>query len=158
MRLFDEHRCELVLFAGDLVSTICVPPLRGLSCPVVAFFGDNEGNRIGLQSGFSIVGTLDDLPRFYDAQDGTRFVIVHTLRQLCGQAGEFDVAVYGHTHQPRVHRDEAGRLLINPGEAGGWSFGRPTVALLETTDQEVTFVPLDSEEQDLTERRHPDKE
>lgn len=140
--LFNEKRCELVLFAGDLISTICVPPLRKLRCPVVAAYGDNEGNRVGLQSGFSIVGTLSDPPVLHEAQDGTRFVIVHMLRQLRGFDLEFDIAIYGHSHRPRVHHDSFGRLFINPGETGGWSFGNPTVALLETATNHVEILPL----------------
>ena len=32
--LFNQRGCELVLFAGDLVSTITIPPLRALKCPL----------------------------------------------------------------------------------------------------------------------------
>ena len=57
VQVFNDAECEYVLFAGDLVSTFAVPPLRRLGCPLVAAFGDSEGNRIGLQAGFSILGT-----------------------------------------------------------------------------------------------------
>ena len=30
VRMFNEHHCACVLFAGDLVSTFAVPPLRKL--------------------------------------------------------------------------------------------------------------------------------
>ena len=45
---FNQAGCEVVLFAGDLVSTFAVPPLRRLQCPFVGCFGDNEGNKICL--------------------------------------------------------------------------------------------------------------
>lgn len=141
VELFNGAGCEVVLFAGDLVSTMCVPPLRKLRCPIVAAFGDNEGNKVGLRSGFSIVGTIGEPPVEYQAPDGTRFVIVHMLRQLRGYDRPFDVAVYAHTHKPRI-RCEGGRLLLNPGEASGWTFGRPTVALLDTRDKRVRIVHL----------------
>lgn len=42
-----------------------------------------------------------------------------------------DILVYGHTHQALVARDEAGRLLVNPGAAGPRRFNlRPSVAKL----------------------------
>ena len=43
---FNRAECEYVIFAGDFVSTIAVPPLRNLTCPLVGCFGDNEGNKV----------------------------------------------------------------------------------------------------------------
>ncbi len=140
---FNDASCELVIFAGDLVSTIAVPPLRALRCPLVGCFGDNEGNKVGLLSGLSIVtSAFGEPPVFYNGDDGTKFVITHMERQLRNVDQYYDVAVFGHTHKPRVRRGEAGQLLINPGETGGWSFGRPTVALLDTETSNVDIVDL----------------
>ena len=38
---FNRRECDLVLFAGDLVSTFAIPPLRKLKCRLIASFGDN---------------------------------------------------------------------------------------------------------------------
>lgn len=146
VRMFNERRCACVLFAGDLVSTFAVPPLRKLSCPFFGCYGDNEGNRPGLQAGMRIVGPLRDAPALYTLADGTRAVLVHMERQLRSFAEPFDVAVCGHTHKPRLARDEHGRLWINPGETSGWTFGRPTVALLETETMEAEIVPVEGDE------------
>jgi putative phosphoesterase len=139
---FNAEQVEVVLFAGDMVSTIAVPPLRKLKARVVACFGDNEGNKIGMRAGFQFVGKIDDAPVHYVANDGTRIVIVHMKRQLRGVTQDYDIAIVGHTHKPRVEHDEAGRLMINPGETSGWSFGRPTIAVLETTTREVQILDL----------------
>ena len=139
---FNAARCDLVLFAGDLVSTFAVPPLRKLNCPLVGCFGDNEGNKVGLLSGFALVGQMGEPPVRYTAHDGTRFMICHMKRQLRGQADDWDIAVFGHTHKPRVQQDDLGRLLINPGETSGWTFGRPTIVLLETTTRRTEIVSL----------------
>jgi hypothetical protein len=139
---FNARKCEVVLFAGDLVSTFAVPPLRKLECPFVGCFGDNEGNRVGLLSGMKIIGRLEEAPVRYQSPDGRRFVIVHMLTQARGLDEPFDVLVYGHTHKPSVRRDEAGRLLINPGETSGWTFGRPTIAMLESDTMEVELIDL----------------
>jgi len=138
----NEAKCELVLFAGDLVSTFAVPPLRKLQCPLVGCFGDNEGNKVGLLAGFALVGQIGEPPVRYTAADGTRFIICHMQRQLRGQPDDWDIAVFGHTHKPRVRQDELGRLLINPGETSGWTFGQPTIAVLETSTREVEIVSL----------------
>jgi putative phosphoesterase len=144
--LFNSHGCEAALFAGDLVSTFAVPPLRKLNCPLFACFGDNEGNKSGLRGGFSIIGEINEAPAAYVLQDGTRVVIAHMERQLRGYEGEFDVAVFGHTHKPHVFRDDAGRLWINPGETSGWTYGNPTVALLDTTSQSVEIIAIPKDE------------
>lgn len=44
VKRFTQAECAGVLLAGDLVSTIVVPPLRALRCPFVGCFGDNKGN------------------------------------------------------------------------------------------------------------------
>lgn len=141
--LFNRLECRCVLFAGDLVSTFAVPPLRRLSCPLYGCFGDNEGNKIGLVGGMRVIGEIRDAPAEYTLDDGTRVVLVHMERQLEGYPGDFEIAVYGHTHRPHVKRDSQGRLFINPGETSGWTFGQPSVALLETTTQEVEILPID---------------
>ncbi len=140
---FNAAECQLVLFAGDLVSTFAVPPLRKLKCPFVGCFGDNEGNKIGLMSGYASVGHMAEPPVRFTAADGTRFIICHMKRQLRGEADDWDIAIFGHTHKPRIERDEHNRLLINPGETSGWTFGRPTIVLLETTTQSFQIVDLD---------------
>jgi putative phosphoesterase len=139
---FNASGCELVLFAGDLVSTFAVPPLRKLKCPFVGCFGDNEGNKPGLLAGIGIVGVLAEAPLRYTAPDGTRFLICHMERQARGVTDDFDIFIFGHTHKPSVRRDEAGRLLLNPGETSGWTFRRPTIALLETQGKKVEIVEL----------------
>jgi len=139
---FNAEQVEVVLFAGDIVSTIAVPPLKKLNCRVVACFGDNEGNKIGLRAGFQLVGEIHEAPVRYTACDGTRILMAHMKRQLRGLDEEFDIQIVGHTHRARVDRDEQGRLLINPGETSGWSFGRPTIALLETTTREARIIDL----------------
>jgi uncharacterized protein len=142
--VFNDAGCDKVLFAGDLVSTFCTPPLRKLQCKIVGCFGDNEGNRPGLLAGFSILGTLAEPPVFWTSDDGLRFVIVHMERQLRGLEQDFDICIYGHTHKPRTLLDDRGRLFLNPGETSGWTFGAPTVMLMETATKEVRIVPLNT--------------
>jgi putative phosphoesterase len=140
---FNAAGCELVLFAGDLVSTFAVPPLRKLKCPFVGCFGDNEGNKIGLMSGYASVGQMGEPPVRHTTADGTRFIVCHMQRQLRGQADDWDIAIFGHTHKPRITRDELDRLLINPGETSGWTFGRATIVLLDTGTQKTDVIDLE---------------
>jgi putative phosphoesterase len=139
--LFNAVHCEHVLFVGDLVSPIALPPFRKLSCKMTGCFGDNEGNRPGILSGIAIIGTIDEAPVACEL-DGLRFVLVHSLDQLQGYTESFDVAVYSHTHRAKSQQDTKGRWFINPGEAGGWVFGKPTVGIFDTTESAVEIVDL----------------
>jgi uncharacterized protein len=142
VQVFNAAQCELVVFAGDLVSSFAVPPLRELNCRVIACFGDNEGNKIGVAAGMKIIGTLGEPPFGFQTTDGRRVLLTHMDRSLRDLDGDFDVAIYAHTHKPSITRDERGRLFINPGETSGWSYGKPTVALLDTTTMEARIVSL----------------
>ena len=142
VREFNHRACDVVPFAGDLVSTIAVPPLRKLNCPLVGCFGDNEGNRVGLCGGMRVVGRLEEAPVYHETPDGLRFAIVHMMSQTRAIKQPFDVLVYGHTHKPSIRHDRAGRLLVNPGETSGWTFGRPTIAVLDTDTMHVELVDL----------------
>lgn len=130
--LFNAHNCELVIFAGDLVSSFAVPPLRVLKCPVIGCFGDNEGNKTGVSAGFRILGELGEPPFGVRLADGTRVLITHQRRQVAIEHSEFEVCIFAHSHRAEIFRDAQGRLMVNPGETSGWSFGKPSVAILET--------------------------
>jgi putative phosphoesterase len=146
--LFNQRGCELVVFAGDLVSTFAIPPLRKLNCPVVASFGDNEGNRRGVQAGMSILGPVADPPFGFRAADGTRFLVTHQrelLRRAGSEADSVDgaqIVIYAHTHRPRIERDARGRLWINPGETSGWTYRDPTVVVFDSGTQDAELIHL----------------
>jgi putative phosphoesterase len=140
--LFNSERCDLVLLAGDFVSPLVVPSMRKLTCPVVACFGDNDGNQIGIAGGMKIVGTLAHSPMCHQAKDGTRIAMAHQLNDLRDCLGEADIIVFAHTHRPSVVKDRHERLFVNPGEVGGWMFRRPSVAIVETASKEARIVNL----------------
>jgi hypothetical protein len=142
VRVFNQHGCELVVFAGDLVSSFAVPPLRELKCNVIACFGDNEGNKTGVAAGMKIIGILGEPPFGFKTPDGRRVLLTHMDRSLRDLDGEFDVAIYAHTHKPSITHDVQGRLFINPGETSGWSYGKPSVALFDTVTMEARIVSL----------------
>lgn len=144
---FNRQKCDLVVFAGDFVSTFVTPPLRKLKCPFWACFGDNDGNKRGLKNGTSLIGWIAEPPFGFVTPDGVRFLVTHMLRDLRGIAGDCHVVVYAHTHKPNIRRDDHGRLLVNPGETSGWTFRKPSIAIVETrplTAQIVDLPPMPS--------------
>ena len=147
VEVFNDAGCELVVFAGDLVSSFAVPPLRQLRCKVIGCFGDNEGNKPGVTAGMRIIGTIGEPPFGFKTPDGRKILLAHMDRSLTGLEGEFDVAIFAHSHKPSITRDEEGRLFINPGETSGWSHGRPSVALLDTSTLQARIVMLRSSDE-----------
>jgi uncharacterized protein len=61
---FNKERVELMLFAGDLVSTISVHPLRRLQSPLVGCLDDNERIKFGLLTVIRVAEQLSDPPYF----------------------------------------------------------------------------------------------
>ena len=141
----NAHHCELALFAGDLVSTFAIPPLRKLACPMLASFGDNEGNKVGVSGGMEILGQIGEPPFGVQVADGTRILVTHQWELVRDHLDGADVVVYAHTHRAKIGADEKGRLLINPGEVSGWSFGRPSIAILDTSTRSAHHVWRDSD-------------
>ena len=139
---FNNQKCDLVIFAGDLVSPMAVPPLRKLRCPLVACFGDNDGNKVGIAGGMRIVGDLGEPPFGIRTADGTRILVTHVLEQLRELVDGADVVVSAHTHRASIQQDEAGRLFVNPGETSGWTFRKPSIAILETSPISARLVAL----------------
>ena len=46
----------------------------------------------------------------------------------------FFLIIYGHTHRPEI-MNVGGALVVNPGECGGWVYGKSTVALCDLESQ-----------------------
>lgn len=139
---FNAAGCKLVLFAGDLVSPLAVPPLRKLTGQLIACFGDNDGNKIGIAGGFRICGTLGEPPFGITTSDGTRILLTHQLEHVRGLIDDANVVVFAHTHRHSIAHDAHGRLFLNPGETSGWNYRQPTIAILETDPLEAQIINL----------------
>jgi putative phosphoesterase len=139
---FNALGCDLVVFAGDFVSTFALPPLRKLACPMIASFGDNEGNRIGIRGGMRVIGEIGTPPFGFRADDGTRILVTHQFELVRDVVDGADVVIYAHTHKPNIQRDDSGRLYINPGETSGWTYRHPTIALLDTASRTAEIIEL----------------
>lgn len=140
--VFNRLGCDLVLFAGDFVSPLVIPPLRKLICPLIACFGDNDGNRTGIMGGMRVVGTLAEPPVGVRLPDGTKVLLTHELSRLKGQLDGAEIVIWAHSHKPSIAHDSAGRLLLNPGETSGWVFRKPSVAWFDSRTRQAEIIPL----------------
>jgi len=140
--LFNALECGVILLAGDFVSPLVVPSMRRFTCPVIACYGDNDGNQIGIAGGMKIVGTLGHPPMCWKSRDGVKFLMAHQLDGLRDVIEGSDVVVFAHTHRPSIATDRHGRVFINPGEVGGWMFRKPTVAIFDTESRVAEILDL----------------
>jgi uncharacterized protein len=123
---------ELILHAGDVGGPSVLEQL-GRIAPVEAVSGNVDDRRdpalrrarVVIAGGITIhVSHGDELGRPTPAL---------ALARYSG-----NVVVFGHTHRAVVHRDETGRLAVNPGAAGPRRFDvQPSVARLTIVDGAV---------------------
>ncbi len=141
---FNSVGVEAVLHCGDFVSPFSLFPFTGLKCgKLYMVFGNNDGEKLGIKElAAQNRWTLGKPPMELEIH-GKKVVMLHEPDALNNlrAGGEHRVIAYGHTHRPVVEK-ENGRLIINPGEGGGWTSGRPTLAVadLETMEAEIRAI------------------
>ncbi len=139
--LFNEIGVDLVVHAGDFIAPFAIDPLADLNCSVVGVFGNNDGERVVLAKKFEAIGEVH--PNLASTSLGdTKIAVMHypELAIPIAKSGEFDIVVYGHTHKIDIQKEES--LLLNPGETGGWTTGKATVAVVEIGTLEATIHEL----------------
>lgn len=139
--LFNQREVGMVFHAGDFISPFTADDFSRLKCKMTMVFGNNDGERIGLHHTFSKIGTIGTGPKKCEYH-GKRFVLMHepTCIDELSTGHQADVIIYGHTHEIDIRKGDT--LIINPGEAGGWTTGRATVALLDLTTMDVEIEEI----------------
>ncbi len=128
VRFFEDQAVEHILHAGDYCAPFALKRLLQTRIPVDGVFGNCDGEREGLAK---LLPSLARGPKHLEL-GGQKFCLVHDRARLAHEDIEAsDILLVGHTHEPEVQRQE-GRLVVNPGECGGWLTGRCTVAVIDT--------------------------
>jgi putative phosphoesterase len=141
VELFNSEGVELVIHAGDFIAPFVVAAMGDLKCRVVGVFGNNDGERIGLAARFAEVGEVH--PNLASVEVGGRKIAAMHYPELAepiAKSGEYDVVIYGHTHEIDVRKE--GVLIVNPGETSGWTTGRSTVAIVDLDSLEAEIRDL----------------
>jgi putative phosphoesterase len=106
-------------------------------------YGNNDGDKkaLSIKSNCLIV----DHPYRYDLSN-IRMIITHELEDVQDVLGmierqELHLLIYGHTHKPEIKK-VGNTLLVNPGETGGWTTGKSTVAIVDLGKMEGKIVEL----------------
>ena len=145
VRLFNDRGVSKVLHAGDWCAPFTLAKFRGLKADLVGVYGNVDGEKELLKKraeelGFHLAGYVCELDI-----DGLKVALFHGHLEPFAAAmircGVYQVVVRGHTHKPAVER-VGDTLVVNPGEACGWLYGRSTVAVLDTKELSVEIIEL----------------
>ncbi|OGS33897.1 MAG: YfcE family phosphodiesterase [Elusimicrobia bacterium RIFOXYC2_FULL_34_12] len=141
VNVFNERKVEIVLHAGDMVSPFTANEFEKLKSKFIAVFGNNDGDKPFLMERFKNIGELHNEPYEFEL-DGKKIVIMHAPKFLDEllEDKRYDIVIYGHTHRVDIRKGTS--LIINPGECGGWLYGRSTIAILDTKTLNPEIVDL----------------
>ena len=140
VELFNRENVDRVLHAGDYVAPFAVKPFLSLKGAFKGVWGNNDGDKIALDR--MIQGKIGESPGI-ELYGEKKILLGHffeTLEALISSQ-EYSLIVYGHTHQAEI-RNEGKTLVVNPGECGGWLYGKSTVALADLEEQKAEIWDL----------------
>jgi putative phosphoesterase len=148
--VFNRHAVAVVFHAGDYIAPFSLNPLNELlTCEYRGVFGNNDGEQRGLQKTAAkrlcaspAENRLCASPAVFTVEEW-QILVAHDLPAPAEAAADhrYRLIVYGHTHRPEVKR-LGDTLLVNPGECGGWLFGRSTVAVADLGALSAEIIDL----------------
>jgi uncharacterized protein len=146
VNLLNETKVELILHAGDYTSPFTIPKFKALNCRLIGVFGNNDGDHDLLRKRFGETQNCEVRGRFAEVDvGGFRVALLHgdetELQNALVNCGGFDAVVSGHTHIV-VNKAKGKTLVICPGEVCGYLYGKPTLAVLDTTKRKAEIVEI----------------
>ncbi len=140
MEIFTTEGCSWILHAGDFVAPFIIEDMRKFGGSFIGVFGNNDGEKEGLINSVSNFGQIE-IPPYPFILDGKKFLLMHKPIRMEENSKEYQIIIYGHTHRRHVER-KGDSLIINPGEACGWLFNEPSVAILDSENEDIAFIEL----------------
>ncbi|HKZ56870.1 MAG TPA: metallophosphoesterase [Thermodesulfovibrionales bacterium] len=140
IELFNKKGVEYVIHAGDYTSPFTLKLFKELNCRYVGVFGNNDGDKLLLLERSE--GNIYNQPYIFTLLN-RKIVVLHEhhLVDALADSGHFDIIIYGHTHEA-VTKKVKNTLVINPGEAGKWLYGKSTVAIADLKKMEAEIIEL----------------
>ncbi len=145
IKKLNELDASLVLHAGDYISPFTAKPYAELKAKMIGVYGNNCAEHEKLKEVYAAVGK-EIVGSFAEVEaDGRKIALLHghdtaLLKSLTAH-GAYDVVVHGHDHKAKV--EKVGKtLIINPGEVGGWLYGKSSLATLDTASMKAEIIDL----------------
>jgi uncharacterized protein len=144
VKKFNEFDLALVVHCGDYIAPFTLGNFKGLKAKLVGVFGNCDGEKDGLRKKAEELGFSLHVPPYKLELEGRKILISHN--PITPPSG-VDIIIHGHTHQPSITKGNP--LIINPGEASGWVFGKATIGILDLADLKAEIIELWSYLKDL---------
>lgn len=140
IQVLKEKGTELVLHAGDYVAPFAAKVILESFEQFLGVFGNNDGEKLILNKISN--GNIKEGPRVEIVKD-KRIFLAHDLSywESLARSGDFDLIVSGHTHIAEIKR-LGNTLIMNPGELGGWLYGRSTFGLVDLESMDAEIIEL----------------
>ncbi|GAQ95765.1 hypothetical protein TAGGR_3241 [Thermodesulfovibrio aggregans] len=140
LKIFKENNVKAIIHAGDFVSPFTWRVFKDFEGEFYGVFGNNDGDRVLLKKMYG--ERIQPQIREFEIE-GKRIALMHEPQMLeaLAQSGRFDLIVYGHMHEVDIRRIN-NTLIINPGEACGWLYGKATVVVLDIERLEPSVISL----------------
>ncbi len=138
--IFTLKGVEHIIHAGDFTSPFTARVLMEFKGGFTGIFGNNDGDKLLLSKVFE--GKIHPQPHIVNLNN-KNIVIMHepTVVDAIAKSGHYDLVIYGHTHKPLIKNINK-TLIINPGEAGSWLYGKATVAILNLLSMEAEILEI----------------
>jgi putative phosphoesterase len=147
----NTYGCEVLLFAGDLISPPGIDILATFVGQVHLVLGNNEGELVKLTRmcdatpNITLHGNLNG-GTMELTLDGLRFYMNHYPKnaELAALSGRYDVVIFGHTHEYHEDHTANGTHLVNPGEVQGFRTSSASFVIYDTTTrtaERITITP-----------------
>lgn len=147
--IFNKEDIDFLVHCGDFVAPFVVRPFEGLNDKIkngnfIGVHGNNDGEILGLKN---ILGKICDI-KGHEAIveiDGKKIYVSHmpipTVIKSLAISNQFDIIASGHTHQAKIEKIGS-TLVVNPGEACGWLFGKATIMIVDLDSMDARLIDL----------------
>jgi len=140
LKIFKERNVKVILHAGDFVSPFTWRLFKDFEGEIYGVFGNNDGDRVLLKKmyGERIQNQIRELEI-----EHKKIALMHEPQMIesIALSGKFDLIVYGHMHEVDIRKIN-NTLVINPGEACGWLYGKATLILLDLENLKPEVISL----------------
>jgi len=150
LKELERRGVKRVLHAGDIIAPFTLRRILARGFEFTGVFGNNDGELLVLARVAREAGATLAPPPLAIEVEGLKVLLLHgaggapetkSLATALAKSGEYDVVIYGHTHEVDVRR-VGQTLIINPGEVCGYLTGRSTLVLLDTERLEAELLEV----------------
>jgi len=138
IEIFNLRHVDMVCHAGDFSSTESAQLFIKLKMPFIAVFGNNDFNTYDLTKIIEPFGQINLAPYIFSIDDKS-IMLSHYI--VTENTKNINYVIYGHTHKAKIYKS-GNTLFINPGEVCGYRYGNPSIAILNTDNDNCEIINL----------------